>query len=835
MSFSKRTVCLILLTAFIAAVAPLQNAKVSTAAFAPHPRLLLSAGELPALRTKLAGPLKADFQEFVSYLDSSLSAAAGDSEYYYFMRDYAFLYAVGNVSGISYGNSAANYGAKALELLRKISAAGTTGDPAIQTMAETYDWIYPLLSSGDKQAVVVALKAAAFAPGGPGGGKSAFHHREVKDRLNYILAGMAYAGDGIDDADAATRVGSYSTLVSSDTGVQPARNFIAGSEGGVSVGQSYAVNGTGGDGLVMTEMQFTEAWRTANGQSQSAAFTGENSFRYYPQWMAYALTPYKTASGDTILYSGHFMDRGTTAWGFAEMSMILASARLYKTIDPSMASLAQWMMDAGGAGGVNNSGVTGKRKAVISNFIFNPGGVTAQSPEQLGLPLSKLFKGTGWASMRTSWSDPNATLVTFTASPFTRWPAYANSNHGSFSIDRGGPLAIHAGRGVHHDFSDQTRAYNTMIFPDPNEPVGSWPQYWDMGGQRSLFTVPSALSQYVKGSEWDIGGIKGADLYDGSAAHDYDYVTSNLTRAYNGPANGEQYNTAKLRLFTRQMVYFRRTSANGPDQVVVFDRTETNGLQFDKRWQFHPPGRDDGARSFVISGASSVTAGPSRSGSTEGKKTYTQPDLVTITNNVAPNNGRLFWKPLLPANRIIVEVGGPNSSGAYSNATSHEYESAYGKQDINSGNYGSSLSQWVGQYTLELQPAAKTNTYDVFLNVLEATTPAQGAISTTSLVNGAKTVGASIGSRMVIFNRTEGYVSSDTITVPTGGTYKILFCDLQPGMVYSVNGTNVTANSAGAAYTTATLAANSSLQITATGSVVNLAPAAPTGVRIVTR
>jgi len=50
-----------------------------------------------------------------------------------------------------------------------------------------------------------------------------------------------------------------------------------------------------------------------------------------------------------------------------------------------------------------------------------------------------------------------------------------------------------------------------------------------------------------------------------------------------------------------------------------------------------------------------------------------------------------------------------------------------------------------------------------------------------------------------------------------------------------VNGTNVTANSAGAAYTTATLAANSSLQITATGSVVNLAPAAPTGVRIVTR
>jgi hypothetical protein len=131
MSFSKRTICLILLTAFIAAVAPLQNAKVSTAAFRAHPRLLLSAAEAARAphqaRRAVEGGLPG-VRELISIAASR--RRLGDSEYYYFMRDYAFLYAVGNVSGISYGTSAANYGAKALELLRKISAAGTLGDPA---------------------------------------------------------------------------------------------------------------------------------------------------------------------------------------------------------------------------------------------------------------------------------------------------------------------------------------------------------------------------------------------------------------------------------------------------------------------------------------------------------------------------------------------------------------------------------------------------------------------------------------------------------------------------------------------------------------------------------
>jgi hypothetical protein len=831
----KILVLALLLVAGITALSRGQGRLQNTAALSVrHPRIFLTPDNLAAYRTKLGGPLRQDFQDFVSYLDGAYDSAQADSDYVFNIRNYAFLYAVGPVDGIHYGRSMDAYGAKAVDLMRALIASGRidTGDPGpnYSIMAAGYDWCYPLLSSADRIAVVNFLKTVSK-PGGPGGSRSFFHHVEIKYRALYLLAALAFANDGIDDAEAAARLANFSTWIAGDSGIVAARNLVAGADGAVSIGEGYAVNGTGGDGLVMTELQFAEAWRTANGLSAQETFASDNEFRFYPQWMAYAVLPY-LSSGNHILFAGHYMDRGTPARDFGELSLALSAMRMYRDIDPNAASLAQWMLD-NWMGAIPSSGsITAKRKALLANFIFNPGGVTPRSPSELGLPLSKLFAGTGWVVMRSGWENDNDTAVTFIASPFTRLPAYANANHGSFTIDRGGPLAIHAGRGVHHGFSDVARGYNTITFPDPNEPVGSWPDYWDQGGQRLIFGIPAAVSQITRGSQWDIGGIQRSDLYNGQPEHDYDYIYADVTRAYNGPANNEMYDTSKVALFTRQLVNFRGQDSNASDFVIIFDRTQTTGTQFDKRWMFHPPGRPDGAKSFVISGYASVAPGPSRNNSTAGKNTYDQPSLVTITNTVAGSNGRLFWRPLLPANRIIVEVGGPDASGSFSTATSHEFENAYGKQDIDSGNYGPDLAQWVGQYSLELQPKNRA-TYDVFLNVLEATTPSQNSMSDTALVNGTSTVGASIGARMVVFNRNQGYIATDTLTVPNAGTYRVLLCDLQPGMSYDVNGTMVRAGSAGTAYVTGTFPAGGSLRIAATGQVANLPLAAPTGLRIV--
>src|SRR5258705_4882694 len=122
-----------------------------------HPRIFLTPDNLAAYRTKLGGPLRGDFQEFVSYLDGVYATAQSDSEYYFHVRNYAFLYALGPVPGISYGRSTEAYGAKAIELLKQLVARGNadTGDPGPQTqiLAVGYDWWYPLLSSADRVAI----------------------------------------------------------------------------------------------------------------------------------------------------------------------------------------------------------------------------------------------------------------------------------------------------------------------------------------------------------------------------------------------------------------------------------------------------------------------------------------------------------------------------------------------------------------------------------------------------------------------------------------------------------------------------------------------------------
>ena len=801
-----------------------------------HPRLWLSSSTIPELKTRLAGAQRPQFQEFVKFLDSEFASVTGSGDYYYGIRNYGFLYALGPVSGVSYGHSQAQYGAKAAELLRALAAdargvAASEGDAHVQLMAAGYDWCYSLLSASDKAAVVSRLKEIASKPYGPGSNRNSFHHREIKERMLYILAGLAYANDGIDDADAAARLATYSTHIAGDGGTFPAENFVAATDGGVSVGLGYTVNGAS-DGLSISGIQFNEAWRTANGLSRDAVFAPNNNFRYFPQWVAYMVMPFKRPDGMRVLYSTHQTERGTPAWMFADLPVTVSAGRLYKDIDPKMAGLAEWLAQ-NQTGLIGTSGTLARRSAVLGDFIFNPGGVTPQSPESLGLPLTKLFRGLGWLVMRTGWTDEGDTVVTLSASPFTRKPSYANNDHGAFTIDRNGPLAVNAGTGAHHPFQESTRAYNTITFTDPNEPVGSWPEYWDMGGQRLLFSIPRGISEMVKSSQWDIGGIKRQDLFNGEQGHDYDYVQADLTRGFNGPANTDAYNTAKVRLYTRQLVNFRRLSSGTSDQIIVFDRTESVGAQFEKRWLLHPPGRQDGARSFAVTGHSGVSPGPSRSGSTAGKQTYMQPDVVTVTNTDNGSNGRLFWKPLLPANRILVEVGGPDSTGKYMNAASHEFEDGYGKQQSSGGTYYPHNSQYVGHYTLELQPAVKTSLAELFLNVLEVTTPAQPALSTTALISGTRTVGASIGNRMAIFNRSEGYISSDAFPVARAATYKVLFGDLQPGMGYNINGQVVTASQGGTAYVTLSVGAGGTISIAATGTVTALAPAAPTGVRIV--
>jgi hypothetical protein len=219
----------------------------------------------------------------------------------------------------------------------------------------------------------------------------------------------------------------------------------------------------------------------------------------------------------------------------------------------------------------------------------------------------------------------------------------------------------------------------------------------------------------------------------------------------------------------------------------------------------------------------SQTAGPSRNGSTSGKWTYTGATQVTATNTMNGSNGKVFLTPLLPANRKIVKVGGPNSSGVSYTSDSHEAEDSFGVQGPIQDPQGAlTNTQYAGQYRIEIIPNTPS-LYDTFLNVVEATDANIASATPTVMVSGANMVGARVGDRIAVFNNQEGILGSGDFIIDSAGTYKILISDLNPSTNYSIaigsNSQSVTTTTAGTVYLSATVAANTKVSLFTTSQV----------------
>jgi hypothetical protein len=442
--------------------------------------------------------------------------------------------------------------------------------------------------------------------------------------------------------------------------------------------------------------------------------------------------------------------------------------------------------------------------AVFANFIAGDKSITPKSPSALGLPLTKRFGHYGWVVMRTGWDSALDSMVTLMASTYARVDGgFTNFNNGSFTIDRRGPLALNSGSAIHHGYAHSTVAFNTMVFPDPNE---AEQRYWDEGDQRYAFPQFSSVTQMQPGRPHDIGGIK--RLHAGGS---YDYVFADVTRAYNGPSNNDGYNTLKVENFTRQLVYFRPPSQGASDRIVVFDRTKTVDPKFEKRWLLHPSAPGSG---ISINGTGTQV----RAGKTE----FVGADLVTATNTADGSSGKLFSRTLLPAQRKIVLIGGPG----------HEYEDSYGNNDTERAD-SSADPQYAGTYRVEVIPTVRSTT-DTFLHVIEATDASTSSPTATGLLTGTGMVGARVGNQIAAFSTSESTITSAEFVVDQAGTYEILVADLQPGASYDVAGTMHVATGAGTIrFTASAAAANMRVIVRLSGMPPPTAPPAPpTNVRI---
>lgn len=769
-----------------------------------HPRLWLTVANLPSMRAKLAGDFKSEYQAFVTYMNGSLVGSPSTQDLRdQYLLDFAFIYAVGPVTGIDYGGrTMADYLARARDLFGQVLTESTMNN---DSLPYAYDWLYHALSPTERAKAAVLFKRLEYASSG-----NPFNGYDIFARARHVAGGLAFWGDGIDDTAADAMVNRYETLISHpDTGLLDAGTFLAGHDGGWGQGLSYSIN----VGLLLRLLETVEAWRTANAYTRDAVFGASNArvLRYYPTWITYHILPHGTPTSnapsgyDYKLYRTHHMEAGVGVYDWGALDAAIAALRLYKTIAPDTASLAQWLMEER-TGVIAGGGVEGRAWSVLSNFVLGEKGITPRSPSALDLSLSKTFAGLGWVVMRTGWDALTDSMVTFTAGRWSRSAGtYTNRDQGTFTVDRRGPLVLNSGVAIHHSYSNSTWSGNTLLFVDPlTTPSGDYP---DRGGQRVLFPVLKDMRQLTPNRPHDLGGIKRQWAALPGAASDMDYVFADLTRAYNGTPNADGQNAPKVRSFTRQFVYFRPTRPGESDRMVIFDRAESTDPRYEKRWLLHPTGTPQVDGSGVQE--------------REGRWSYRDAGLVTTTNTADASFGRLFARTLLPLSRRIVKIGGPG----------HEFEDPYGVNDPEV--YVSGKVQYIGTYRIEVIPSAP-NTKDVFLHVLEATDADVTSPSPTSRLEGTGFVGARVGRRIAAFSREETVLESGDVVIDEPGAYRVLLCDLRPGVEYEIGvGARQMASPAGTVYLDVSVTTpNTRLTVRSTGVRLGQPPSAPGDIRM---
>jgi len=410
-----------------------------------HPRLFLTQANLPEIRQKLADPVySGDMRTLKKKADSGNAIAN------------AFLYQL--EGDVNRGIAAKNY------LL-----AGSYRDvPSLERSADwvepvlIFDWVYPLLSEGEKTQVFTLLKAnfgydhrTASPP---------THSRYWNDtwarhpHLHYPILALAIAGDGIDDVwaqEVLDLVYTENPLVMGPYGPQRGSGFLdmlasisLDDGGGEQIGSDLAF-GSGYYMMFLHAFMPMGAWETATGQ---AMWRRSPFFQKLPSYWAY--DRHKRPA-----YLGN------------ETPELLTG--IYRDIDPDAAALARWEVDKWGRG----------RYLLVYRLILGDLRVVPKSPEQLGLPTAKYIRG---ADLFVSSRDWNENAVTVKA-----YSRYLDTNRyepgsGVFSIQHGSdPLAVPAEPSKQYLFPG---FYSGLWIYDANSINGEKFQgstYWGLGPSRA--------------------------------------------------------------------------------------------------------------------------------------------------------------------------------------------------------------------------------------------------------------------------------------------------------------------------------------------------------------
>lgn len=570
------------------------SAQALASTMAPHPRLILDDAMLVALRQRAtsANPqwtaLKARCDAYIGgqveypsgnpYPDlPNLGQGYQGSDYVPALLDEGMCYQVLKTTNAS---AAAAYGAKAVDILLKMSASGSQGQPPCTDssygirfygvgMGLGYDWVRELMTADQRTQVYTTANAWISAWEAPNGcADFEFAHPQSNYYAGYFHAKAAIALATYEDNPAAPAQWDDWLNNQFAKRVQPYyQQHLLG--GGWPEGYAnYAPLG-----IFNMTMPIREV-RTATGVD-----------------LVHAAAPYAYPV-DSADYAMHFTwpsrayfdDRDTNRSGSGSQPPGTAQVGLFQQLlgaldywgAPHEAIFRQYLADVDAATGGYGTADEWQRFLAL-----DPAGAVAPVSS---LPLSYLAPGLGAVAARSDWGE-GAAWMSFRAAPYANNPAQGEEyfDQGSLALVRGGtPLLLNATGWMVHDpggTADENRIYTDNF--------GSFSSGNPYSGNRQLenvFYVRNVLAgalverfgQAANTTEDNQARTRVAAFEDGGS---YVYVlATGLEDMYRRFAAG-----AAVAQWSRQVVYLR------PGRFVVYDRTTAGSASYDQYLAWHFP------------------------------------------------------------------------------------------------------------------------------------------------------------------------------------------------------------------------------------------------------
>ena len=587
----------------VSGVVALTALPVTTAAVAPavsttHPRLLLDSATLTALRANAAANT-AEWQQLKAVCDSFI----GGTVNYPTQNAYPDLPNLGSgyqgesylpallAEGMCYqvlkssnASAAAPYGAKAVDILVKMSAPFSTGsgnqgvDPCTDSgygirfygvgYGLGYDWVYELLTAAQRSQVYTTANAWLTAWEKPGGcADFEYEHPQSNYFAGYFHAKAVIALGTYGDNPSAPAEWNDWYLNQFGNRVQPyyAQHLLGG--GWPEGFGNYAPLGILNMSLPAREVM------TATGQDivhASAAYSYPLDSADYAMQFTWPSLAYFD-DRDTNRSSSDAQPPGTSQVGMFQQ--ILGELAYWKS--PKAAVMNQYLSLV---------------KAASSNFnpadpwlSFLETTPAAPTASLTTLPLSYLAPGMSAVAARSDWTT-GASWMSFRAGPYVNNPAQGEEyfDQGSLAVVRGAtPLLLNASGWVVHNpngTAEETNVYNDNYGSTNGTVYMGNRQIYNIFYVRNMSgnTVVDPYGQAANTTEDNQVRTQVSSYEDGG---DYVYLlATHIEDMYRTFAAGPA-----VVAWAREVVYLR------PDRFVVYDRTTEGSTNYDQYMAWHFP------------------------------------------------------------------------------------------------------------------------------------------------------------------------------------------------------------------------------------------------------